>query len=37
MVLRVSADKTVAPELLAPVDPEDCLESWDSLDPRELL
>lgn len=34
---RVSLDKMDALALLDLVDPEDSLESWDSLDLRELL
>lgn len=36
-ISRVLLDKMVALDLLAPVDPEDSLELWDSPDPRELL
>lgn len=37
LIFRDSPDKMDAPDLLAPVDPEDSLESWDSPDPRDLL
>lgn len=37
MIFRESPDKMVALDLLAPVDPEDSPESWDSLDLREFL
>ncbi|KAF1379075.1 hypothetical protein PFLUV_G00172280 [Perca fluviatilis] len=35
--LREPLDKMAAPDPLAPMEQEACLESWDSTDPRELL
>lgn len=35
--LLVPLDKMAAPDLLALLEPEDSLESWDSPDPRVLL
>lgn len=37
LIFRVLLDKMVALDLLAPLEPEDSLVSWDSLDPREPL
>lgn len=37
MIFRVSLELMDALDLLAPVDPEDCPELWDSPDPRESL
>lgn len=37
MIFRVLLDKTDALDLLALLDPEELLESWDSPDLRDLL